>query len=204
MDAEAVADESYEERQMLWEGLIGRRWSKLVQQWGVPVVESPQLHKSIAALVRGVGPQLGELHWEESTGLGRESKVLPGEAVGMLEAGQTARRLMDPGWRGEKGQGRWRAKNLLEWAAKELTLGRMGIELEFGDTQGWRQRGEAERRMEDSLLEWLGLGSKPPQQRVRHKVWREQLVGNTRQLKLGADRARQRSDIEMLDGTEAG
>ena len=30
------------------------------------------------------------------------------------------------------------------------------------------------------------------------------MVGNTRQLKLGADRARQRSDMamEMLDGTE--
>ena len=46
----------------------------------------------------------------------------------------------------------------------------------------------------------LGL-DKPPQQRVRHKVWRKQLVDNTRQLKLGADRARQRTDMEMLDGT---
>ena len=48
---------------------------------------------------------------------------------------------------------------------------------------------------------WLGL-DKPPQQRVRHKVWRKQLVDNTRQLKLGADRARQRTDMEMLDGTK--
>ena len=55
--------------------------------------------------------------------------------------------------------------------------------------------------MRNSLLKWLGL-DKPPQQRVRHKVWRKQLVDNTMQLKLGADRARQRSDMEMLGGTE--
>ena len=29
----AAADESYEERQMLWKGMTGRSWSKLVQQW---------------------------------------------------------------------------------------------------------------------------------------------------------------------------
>ena len=60
----------------------------------------------------------------------------------------------------------------LEWAAKWLTMGRRGmfIELEFGDIQGWRQREEMERRMRDSLLQWLGLG-KPPhvQHKVRHK-----------------------------------
>ena len=33
-------------------------------------------------------------------------------------------------------------------------------------------------------------------------MWRKQLVDNTRQLKLGADRARQRTDMEMLDGIE--
>ena len=33
-------------------------------------------------------------------------------------------------------------------------------------------------------------------------MWRKQLVDNTRQLKLGADRARQRAEMEMLDGTE--
>ena len=33
-------------------------------------------------------------------------------------------------------------------------------------------------------------------------MWRKQLVDNTRQLKLGAGRARQRTDMEMLDGTE--
>ena len=46
---------------------------------------------------------------------------------------------------------------------------------------------------------WL---DKPPQQRVRHKVWGKQLVDNARQLKLGADRAKQRTDMKMLDGTE--
>ena len=151
------------------------------------MVESLQQQKSIAALMREIGPRLGDLHWEESTGLGRESKVLPEEAVGMLEAARTASRLRDPGWCGEKGQGRWQAKKLLEWAAKELTMSRRDIELEFGDIQDWRQREEMERRMGDSLLKWLGL-DKPPQQRVRHKMWRKQLVGSTRQLKLGADR----------------
>ena len=38
--------------------------------------------------------------------------------------------------------------------------------------------------------------------RVRHKVWRKELVDNTRQLQLGADRARQLTDMELLDGTE--
>ena len=49
----------------------------------------------------------------------------------------------------------------------------------------------------------MGL-DKPPQHRVRHKVWKEQLADNTRQpeLKLGADRARQRTGLEMLDGTD--
>ena len=47
----------------------------------------------------------------------------------------------------------------------------------------------------------MGL-DKPPKQRVRHKVWRKQLADSTRQLKLGADRARQGSELEMLDGTE--
>ena len=38
--------------------------------------------------------------------------------------------------------------------------------------------------------------------RVSHKVWRKQLVDRTRQLKLGADRARQQSDMLLLDGTD--
>ena len=63
-------------------------------------------------------------------------------------------------------------------AAEELTLSRRDTELEFGDIQDWRQRNGAERGTGNSLLEWLGLG-KPPQQRVRLKVWREQLVDNT-------------------------
>ena len=33
-------------------------------------------------------------------------------------------------------------------------------------------------------------------------MWRKQLVDNTRQLELGADKARQRTDMEMLDGIE--
>ena len=53
-----------------------------------------------------VGPQSGELHWEEPTGLGRESRVLPEGAMCMLEATRTARRLRVPGWRGEKLKGK--------------------------------------------------------------------------------------------------
>ena len=51
------------------------------------------------------------------------------------------------------------------------------------------------------MLRWLGL-DKPPKHKVRHKVWRKQLIASTRQLRLGADRARQRTELEMLDGTE--
>ena len=111
----------------------------------------------------------------------------------MLEAARTGKRLRDPGWCGEKGQGRWQAKKPLEWAAKELTMSRRDIALEFGDIRDWRQTEEAGRTMGDTLLKWLGL-DKPPHQRVRHKAWRKQLVDNTRQLKLGTDRARQRTD----------
>ena len=65
-------------------------------------------------------------------------------------------------------------------------MSRRDLELEFGDIQDWRQREEMERRMGDSLLKWLGLPvGKPPQHRVRHKVWRKQLVDSTRQLRLG-------------------
>ena len=105
-----------------------------MQQWGVPVVESLQL---LVSLMREIGPRLGDLHWKESTGLGRESRVLPEpeEAMGMLEAAQTAKRLREPGWCGEKGQGRWQATKLLEWVAKELTTSRGDLELQFGDIQ---------------------------------------------------------------------
>ena len=50
---------------------------------------------------------------------------------------------------------------------------------------GHAQREAMERRMGDSLLRWLKL-DKPPQHRVRHKVWKKQLADNTvtRQLKL--------------------
>jgi hypothetical protein len=45
--------------------------------------------------------------------------------------------------------------------------------------------------------------NKPPQHRVRYKVWKKQQTDRTRQLLLGADRARQRTELEiMLDGTD--
>ena len=63
--------------------------------------------------------------------------MLPEEAMGMLGAARTARKLREPGWCGEKGQGRWQTKKLMEWAAKELTTSRSVLELQFGDIQGW-------------------------------------------------------------------
>ena len=101
-----AATESYEKRQMSWKDMAGRSWTGLVQEWGVPQVEALHLQRPIAALMREMGPRLSDLHWKESTRLGRESKVLPDEALGMLEVARTARRLREPGWCGEKGQGR--------------------------------------------------------------------------------------------------
>ena len=57
----------------------------MVQQWGVRKVEALQLQKSIAAVMREVGPKLGDLHWRGATGLGYRSRVLQEEAAGMLE-----------------------------------------------------------------------------------------------------------------------
>ena len=71
----------------------------------------------------------------------------------------------------------------------------------YKTVQDWAQREAMERRMGDSLLRWLGL-DKPPHRRVRHNVWKKQSIDSTRQLKLGDDRARQRTELEMLDGTE--
>ena len=59
---EKAAAESYEEGQMVWKGMAGKSWTELVQQWGVPQVEALQLQKSIASLMREMGPKLGDLH----------------------------------------------------------------------------------------------------------------------------------------------
>ena len=80
-------------------------------------------------------------------------------------------------------------------------MSRRDLELQYGDIQDWAQREAMERKMGESLLRWLGL-DRPPRQRVRHKVWKKQLADSTRQLRLGADRARQGTELEMLDGTE--
>ena len=87
-----------------------------MQQWGVRKVEALQLQKSIAAVMREVGPKLGDLHWREATGVGQRSRVLPVEAAGMLEAARHAKRLRDPEiffvtcrWRSDRGEGRWKA-----------------------------------------------------------------------------------------------
>ena len=76
-----TADESCKKREILWKGVTCRSWTKFVQQWGVPEVEALRLQRTIAAVMREGGPQLSDLHWKESSGLGRESNVLPEEAV---------------------------------------------------------------------------------------------------------------------------
>ena len=96
--------------------------------------------------------------------------------MGILEAARTTRRLREPGWCREKGQGRWQAKKPLEWATKELTTSRGDLELQFGTIQDWGQREAMERRMGDSLLRWLGL-DKPPHHKGRHKVWEKHATG---------------------------
>ena len=60
----------------------------------------------------------------------------------------------------------------LEWAAEEVSLSRGEIELEFRGIQDWLQRKKMERKV--SLLKWLGF-DKPPQHRVRHRVWEKQM-----------------------------
>ena len=62
-------------------------------------------------------------------------------------------------------------------------MSRRDIQLELGDIQAWRQREEAERRTGGSRLKWLWLNNHP-RPKVNHKVRREQLVDNMRQLKL--------------------
>ena len=104
-----------------------------MQEWGVLQVEALQLQKSIVAPMREMGPRLDDLHWKESTWLRKESKMLSEEAMGMLEAARTARRLRESGWCCEKGHGRWQAKKLLEWAAKELATSRRDLGLQCGD-----------------------------------------------------------------------
>ena len=44
--------------------------------------------------------------------------------------------------------------------------------------------------------------NKPPHHKARHRVWKKRLVDSTRQLRLGDDRARQKTELEMLAGTE--
>jgi hypothetical protein len=73
--------------------------------------------------------------------------------------------------------------------------------MELDSLEDWLQREQMERRMGDSLLKWLGF-NKLPLLRIKHKVWRKQLTCTTRQLKLWADKAKQRTDLEMLDGTD--
>ena len=60
------------------------------------------------------GAEVGDLHWREATGMGQRSRVLPVETAGTLEAARYAKRLRGPGWVGERGQGRWPVRKLLE------------------------------------------------------------------------------------------
>ena len=61
-------------------------------------------------------------------------------AGGSSSTARAARRLRDPSCKEEKGQGRWHARKLFEWAARELSLSRREIEMEHGDMQDWLER----------------------------------------------------------------
>ena len=58
LQGETASDESYERRQMWWEGMSGKscRGQLCCSSRWVPEVESLQLQKSIATVMRGVGP----------------------------------------------------------------------------------------------------------------------------------------------------
>ena len=121
-----------EKRQMLWKGMTDRSWSELVQQWGVPVVESLQLQKSIAALVRGVWPQLGDTQeGVNRTGEGEQSAARGGGGhVGGCLNNQEAEGSWLAWREGPREMAGKEAAGVGSY--KELTLSRGDIELEFG------------------------------------------------------------------------
>ena len=158
---------------------------------------APQLQKSIAALMWGVGSRLGDLYWEESTRLGGGQGATRGGSGYASAGGSSGNQEAGVGWLvcvggpgevagkvaavlGSQGAGHGQVEH------RAGVWGHTGLETKGGDGGG----------MGDSLLQWLGLG-KPLQHRVKHKVWEEQLVDSTRQLKLGADRSRQRTEMEV-------
>ena len=89
---------------MVWKGRSGSSscWTELVQQWDAREVEALRLHGIMSGRI---GPGLGDLHWREATGMGKTSRVLPEEAVGMLKVDRHAKRLREPGWGLEDGKG---------------------------------------------------------------------------------------------------
>ena len=68
--------------------------------------------------------------------MSQKSKVLPAEATSMLEAVRHAKRLRNPGWVGDRGQGRWPVQRLLKWTARELTASRRGVGMELVGLEG--------------------------------------------------------------------
>ena len=61
LDEEAVADGSYEERQVLWEGMSGRSWLELVRQWGVSVHGGAPRAAEVDCSGGGFCRQLGQI-----------------------------------------------------------------------------------------------------------------------------------------------
>ena len=109
MEGEAAADESYgddPEWQMLWEGMTGSALGAgaAVVSAGGGVTPAAEVD---CISGEGSGSSACGAAGRDRQGWAGESKVLPEKVVGMLEAVRRARRLMGPGWRGEKGQGRW-------------------------------------------------------------------------------------------------
>ena len=121
----------------------GRAW--LVQQWGVPQVEALQLQKPIASLMREMGPQLGDLHWKESTGPGTESRALPEEALSLLDGNQGC----------HEAQGAWMVWSAGTGMSSAVCRQSAGYEQEgtraaVWNVQDWAQREAMQRKMGDS------------------------------------------------------
>ena len=90
---------------------------------GCAGMEALQLQNPIAAVmeevpVHGPSASVGELHWKESTGLGRQSKVLPTKVVGTLPKCSSGGALRWAGLRIEWGCGehgvRWASGGCVE------------------------------------------------------------------------------------------
>ena len=74
-----------ERRQMVWKEMVGKEWVGMLEGWGVAREEAFALLKAIAAVMREVGPKLGQLPWETTVRAGEKTKLTQ-QAMEMMEA----------------------------------------------------------------------------------------------------------------------